>query len=132
MDRIEIVREQIKDIDKQISELSTKRGQLRKEENELFAPIAANNIGRCFKSKHNDAYYQIIDVPECGCVWYPVLIINEDDDEIGRVPFIDEEISMNSIDNGEYIEITAEEYQKKFDECIRKLTDLVGGKCKGE
>lgn len=132
MDRIEIVREQIKDIDKQISELSTKRGQLRKEETELFAPVAANNIGRCFKSKHNETYYKIIDVPECGCIWYPVIIINEDEDAIGRVPFVDEEISMNSIDKGDYIEITAEEYQKKFDECIQKLTDLVAEKCKGE
>ena len=131
MDRIEIVREQIKDIDKQISALSTQRGQLRKEETELFKPLAVNNIGRCFKSNRNEAYYKIVDVPECGCIWYPVIIINEDEDEIGRVPFIDEEISMNSIDNGEYIEITAEEYQKKFDECIQKLTDLVAGK-KGE
>ena len=63
MDRIEIVREQIKDIDKQISALSTQRGQLRKEETELFKPLAVNNIGRCFKSKRNEAYYKIIDVP---------------------------------------------------------------------
>jgi len=144
MIKSENIKQEIKDIDKQIQELRNKRYKLNEDKVVLDKKESKNKIGKCFKRTDKDtlSYLKIIDISEENYEihggsnfdenLYPTIMFKYPYDS-SKYPFIEEDLRIYNdrifipgfIDKGDYEEITSEEYMEKFKEVNKGWVDNI-------
>lgn len=147
MNNSEKLKQEIKDIDKEIQELRNKKYKLNEDKVVLDKKESEKKIGKCFKRTDDEsiAYFKVVDTSEIEYEYrigssfdvslYPTIMFRYPYD-FSKCPFVETDLRINIdrifiqgfMDNGDYEEISNEEYMKKFKEVNNDwINNIQGG-----
>lgn len=141
---LEELNKSIKEVEGQLQNLRNEKYRLKEDKIQLDKKESEKNIGRCFvrNNKGNLSYFKIVNTSEIEYEYrigssfdetlFPTIMFKYPYDN-SKCPFTEEDLRINKhkifipgfLDEGEYEEITNEEYIEKFKEINVKWINYI-------